>query len=407
MKPVMVVVLVDALGWRLAGSDPAFAPLLHERRPLATVLGFSSGALPTAFTGRPAREHGRWLMYRRAADAPGQSGPGVFRGFEWLKLLPARLRRSWRLSRALTSLVERRGVRGYFNLYEVPRDELAAFDLPERDDIFVPGGLPADSLWDALERRQVPWRGWNWRTAEDDARAQALACLERGREDLLFLYTARLDALLHHEGSRGPGVRRALEAWSAWFADANAAARRAGREAWLYLCSDHGMVDVERTVDLMARVAALPWQRGRDYVAFFDSTMARFWWRTPAARDAVRAALAAEPSGRWLSAEELQREGADFADHRYGEDIFLLDPGVLLVPSFMGSAPVAAMHGYDPAHPDMAGVLAANRPLPPDVTHLSQLRAFLERELDAQARAVAAEAGRAPGDSLRRAESLS
>ncbi len=388
----MVVVLVDALGWRLAGADPAFAPLLPERRPFATVLGFSAGALPTAFTGRPAREHGRWLMYQRAGAGSGRPGAGVFRGFEWLKLLPARLRRSWRLSRALASLVQRRGVRGYFDLYEVPVDELAAFDLAERDDIFAPRGLPADSLWDALERRGVPWRGWNWRTPEDDARAQALTCLERGHEDFLFLYTARVDALLHHEGARGAGVRRALDSWSAWFADAQAAARRAGREAWLYLCSDHGMVDVTRTVDLMAKLAALPWKRGRDYVAFFDSTMARFWWRGTGARDAIRAALAAEPVGHWLAPEELAREGADFADHRYGEDIFLLDPGVLLVPSFMGRAPVAAMHGYDPAHPDMAGLLASNRPLPPEVTHLSQLRDFLERELDRAARADANEA---------------
>ena len=379
----MVVVLVDALGWRLAGTHPAFAPRLSERRPLATVLGFSSGALPTAFTGRPAREHGRWLMYQREA------GHSVFRGFEWLRLLPTRVRQSWRLSRWLTALVSRRGVRGYFDLYDVPRDELASFDLPERGDIFAPGGLPGDSLWDTLERRGVAWRGWNWRTPEDQARREALDCLERGREDFLFVYGALLDARLHHEGSHGAGVRQSLDAWSAWFDEAHAAARSAGREAWLYLCSDHGMVDVERTVDVMARVAALPWRRGRDYVAFYDSTMARFWWRRAGARDAIRAALAREPAGRWLTAEELTRAGADFADHRYGEDLFLLEPGALLVPSFMGRTAVAAMHGYDPAHPDMAVLLASNRPLPPEVTHLADLRGFLEHELELLERADA------------------
>jgi hypothetical protein len=133
----------------------------------------------------------------------------------------------------------------------------------------------------------------------------------------------------------------------------------------------------------MARVAALPFRRGRDYIAFFDSTMARFWWRGPEARDAIRRALDAEPRGRWLSKAELANEGVAFADARYGDDVFLLEPGALLVPSFMGRDPVAAMHGYDPAHPDMAGILAANRPLPADVTHLAHLRRFLERELDA------------------------
>src|SRR5262249_46626716 len=137
----MVVVLVDALGWTLAGRDPRVAPRLSQRRPLATVLGFSSGALPTAFTGRRADQHGRWLMYARAGAR------GVFRGFGALRWLPQRVRASHRMTRLLEWVVARRGVRGYFNLYEVPREELAAFDLPERDDIFAAGGLPCESLW--------------------------------------------------------------------------------------------------------------------------------------------------------------------------------------------------------------------------------------------------------------------
>ena len=376
MKPVMIVVLVDALGWTLAERASGFAPALPARRPLATVLGFSTGALPTAFTGRMASEHGRWLMYARAR------GSGVFRGFGALRALPRRVRTSLRLTRLLERVVAGRGVRGYFNLYDVPREELAAFDLPERDDIFSAGGLPVDSLWDALERKGAAWRGWNWRTPEAEARAQALGELAGGRLDFLFLYSAALDARLHHEGSRGASVQASLAEWSAWFDAAATAARRGGREPWLYLCSDHGMVDVRATVDVMARVAALPFRRGRDYLAFYDSTMARFWWRDAAARDRIRQALAAEPRGRWLSREQMAREGVAFADARFGDDVFLLEPGALMVPSFMGGAPVAAMHGYDPAHPDMAGILAANRPLPADVTHLAQLRSFLERELD-------------------------
>ena len=389
MKPVMVVVLVDAFGWTLAAREPGFAPALPERRPLATVLGFSTGALPTAFTGRPASEHGRWLMYARARER------SVFRGFGALRALPARVRNSVRLTRLLERIVAARGVRGYFNLYDVPREELPAFDLPERDDIFTAGGLPVDSLWDALDRRGVAWRGWNWRTPEPEARAQALAELASGRLDFLFLYSAVLDARLHHEGSRGAGVKASVREWSAWFDAAVAAAARGGREPWLYLCSDHGMVDVRGTVDVMARVAAVPYRRGRDYLAFYDSTMARFWWRDPAARDAIRRALEAEPGGRWLSKDELAREGVAFTDARYGDDVFLLAPGELMVPSFMGQAPVAAMHGYDPAHPDMAGLLAANRPLPADVTHLSHLRSFLEHELDAALGASAQRVGAA------------
>lgn len=378
MKPVLVVLFVDALGWRLAGRRADFAAGLAHRREIATILGFSSGALPTAFTGRLPREHGRWLMYRRAN---GSAGP--FRGFGALGLLPARLRRSWRLSRALTGLVKRRGVQGYFNLYEVPVAELPRFDLAEKADIFAPGGLPGDSIWDTLESRGVRWRGWNWRTPEAVALAEARTRLASGEDDLLFVYTADLDALLHHEGSGGAGVRERVAAYDAWIRDVLAAGGAAGRPVWLYLCSDHGMVDVVEHVDVMARVRALPLSPGRDYLAFYDSTMARFWWSSRRARSLVRDALAREPRGRWLEPAELAAEGADFADHEYGDDVFLLRPGALLLPSYMGSRPVAAMHGYDAAHPDMTAMLASNRPLPPDVTHLAHLRGFLERELAA------------------------
>ena len=145
MRRRLAVLLVDALGWELAARTPGFAAELPHRRRIETILGFSSGALPTLFTGRLPSEHGRWLMYRRA------EGAGTpFRGFRWLGLLPPRLRRSWKFSVLLTRLVARRGVRGYFSLYQVPRELLEEFDLAERDDIFVPGGLPGDSLWDAV-----------------------------------------------------------------------------------------------------------------------------------------------------------------------------------------------------------------------------------------------------------------
>jgi hypothetical protein len=377
-----VIVFVDALGWRLANSFPGFVPALGHRREIATILGFSSGALPTAFSGRPPREHGRWLMYRRAA-----ANGGVFRGFERFAWLPPRLRRSWRLRQWLADRVASRGVRGYFNLYEVPLDELARFDLAERDDLFAPGGLPVDTLWDAFSRRGVAWRGWNWRTPEAAAMAELTARLGEGREDVLFLYTADLDALLHHEGTGGTRVRERLRTYDA-FVRSLAETPPGARPRWVYLCSDHGMVDVSECVDVMSALAPLAVRRGRDYDAFFDSTMARFWWRHAGAREAVHAALAGEGRGHWLAAEELAREGADFPERDYGEDIFLLRPGALLVPSFMGSRPVAAMHGYDPGHPDMTALLASNRPLPGDVRHLADLRGFFERELDAAAGAA-------------------
>jgi hypothetical protein len=374
----MVVLLVDALGWELASSRPDLGAGLGHRRRLETVLGFSSGALPTLFTGRAPSEHGRFLMYRRATG-----GRTPFRGFGLTRWLPARLRRSWRLGRWLRAEVSRRGVRGYFELYDVPRELLPFFDLPERDDIFAPGGLPGGTLWDTLEDSGLRWRGWNWRTAEAESIAALERAVESGGEDVLFLYTADLDALLHREGSRGAGVRDRIGRYAALIERLEAAAARRGEALWLYLLSDHGMVDVTRTVDVPAALDALDVRWPRDYVPFLDSTFARFWWRDPAARGPVRAALERLGGGHWLDEAALRGWGTHFPDGAYGDDLFLCDPGVLVLPSFMGREAVAAMHGYDPAHPDMAAMLWSNRPIAADVTGLADVRRHLEHELSA------------------------
>lgn len=377
-----VLLVVDALGWELARGAPGFARGLRSRRRLETVLGFSTGALPTLFTGRMPAEHGRWVMYRRAGPV------SCFRGFGALRWLPRRARDSWRLGRVLHRVVQRRGVRGYFQLYEVPRSLLERFDLGERDDIFAPGGLPVDSLWDSLARRGLPWAHWDWRTPEPVAMAALERRLTDGDERLLVLYTADLDALLHREGSGGTGVRERLARYSVWLERLESLARARGDTLWLYVVSDHGMVDVARHVDVMGRLASLAPKMPRDYLAFYDSTMARFWWGEPRARELVRAKLGGLP-GRWLETEALARMGCGFADRAYGDDVFLLEPGVLLVPSFMGSAPVAAMHGYDPSHPDMAALLLSNRPVREGVTRLADVRGWLEDELDALGREAA------------------
>ena len=93
--------------------------------------------------------------------------------------------------------------------------------------------------------------------------------------------------------------------------------------------------------------------------------------------------------GRWLDPRELREQGCAFPLHDYGDDVFLLDPGALMVPSFMGHGSLAAMHGYDPAHPDMAALLWSNRPVPDFAGHIADVRDVLEASLDALLREAA------------------
>jgi hypothetical protein len=88
--------------------------------------------------------------------------------------------------------------------------------------------------------------------------------------------------------------------------------------------------------------------------------MARFWFLKSSAEKTIVAALQSHPDGRWLTDETLAGWGCDFPDMRYGHRYFLMNPGVLLNPSFMGRFPLAGMHGFDPAHEDSVAFFATN-----------------------------------------------
>jgi hypothetical protein len=107
------------------------------------------------------------------------------------------------------------------------------------------------------------------------------------------------------------------------------------------------MTPVERDVDLWGALERAGKRLGRDYLAFFDSTMARLWCDDDVLEEAERH-LGETGTGRRLSRQDLERYGCAFPDDRYGRHVLLADPGVMIVPSFMGSERIAAMHGYDP-----------------------------------------------------------
>jgi hypothetical protein len=137
----------------------------------------------------------------------------------------------------------------------------------------------------------------------------------------------------------------------------------------LSVFSDHGMTDVTDHRDLLGLLERAGLRRGRDFQGFLDSTVARFW--RIADRPRLLEALGAATWGRVLDPETLASWGVDFPGGAYGDLFFLADPGVLILPSDMGRAPLAAMHGYHPDHPTSDACLLADRTLPLAADHIT------------------------------------
>jgi hypothetical protein len=107
--------------------------------------------------------------------------------------------------------------------------------------------------------------------------------------------------------------------------------------------------------------------------------MARFWFFNDRARQLIHEVLGKVPEGRILPDDELRRCRVLFADRHFGETVFLMREGVLIVPSHMGERPIRAMHGYHPTDPQSYATLCTNRPaIPGDVTHIPHIYRLME-----------------------------
>jgi Type I phosphodiesterase / nucleotide pyrophosphatase len=372
-----IYVLVDALGWEIVRERPFLDDILVDRRWLATVLGYSSGAIPTLLSGRLPQEHGHWnCFYHAPAASP----------FRWMKTLDG-LPRSLvenRVSRRVLKSAARRlsGYSGYFSLYDYPVKHLPLFDLTEKRDIYQPGGLDCPSIFDTMRAAGIPYECYTYHGHTDEeilALAPGRAATSDAR--VLFLYLSGLDHYLHYHVHDAAGVTATLAWYEAGLRRVWEAASRTHADVRMFVFSDHGMTPVRWTYDLRRDVDTLGLETPRDYLSAYDSTMARFWVWTDRARARLTDLLGDHPCGTLLSRTELERLGVWFDDGRYYHMLFLMKPGMLLSPSDMGAIRFAGMHGYHPSEPTADAVLLATHPVDKAVDHITGVHGALLEDL--------------------------
>ena len=376
---VSIYILVDALGWEVLRNRPFLDDVLKERRKLDTILGYSSGAIPTLLTGQYPDEHGHWnLFYRSPNTSP-------FRWTKSLMWLPRWLRED-RIVRRGVKEVSRRlsGYSGYFAIYNLPIDRIGFYDICETSDIYQPGGLaPARSIFDRLVESGTPYDCYNYHRYRDEQTLDRVPHrLRESDTSVYFLYLSEIDSFLHFHVSEPDQVTARLK----WYEERlrriiDAAAAR-WRNVRVYLFSDHGMTPIRGTENLMPMVADLGLSIPNDYLPAYDSTMARFWVNSDRADTTLRRFLGSLPFGRLLSQSDMDKLRITFNDDRYGHLVFVMQPGTLICPSDMGRVRFDGMHGFHPDDdPDAAASLLSTEPLPPHVQHISDVHSVLMSDL--------------------------
>jgi hypothetical protein len=378
MKALLpLFVFIDACGWEVIKNDPFVEGLAPNRRRLDSVFGYSSACVPSILSGSWPQDHRNWCYF---VYDPHHS---PFRSLRWLRWLPEALtsRRRFRrwLSRALKAQLK---FKGYFDLYNIPFGRIAAYDFSEKKSPLQPGGMNrGPNIFDYLRSRAISYHVSEPEEAESKNTASLINDIEAENIDFAFLYWPALDGLLHRVGNQSPEIGPKLREYEEQLERIHRIAERHYAEVRLYIFSDHGMANCDELLDLKAEIDALPTREGPDYAVVYDSTMARFWFFNPRARWLVSERLKQIPQGRVLPDAELQDMKTFFPDRYFGELIFLVKEGVLIVPSHMGARPIRAMHGYHPTDPHSYAALCTNQPeLPDEVRAIPDMFRLMTRD---------------------------
>jgi hypothetical protein len=239
------------------------------------------------------------------------------------------------------------------------------FNWAEKRNIYERRSIAgAPSIFDKLAECGIPYCVYSYHQwTDEEILKRARNDIQTGKASFFFLYLSEMDMFLHNHCKDSKELEGRLGWYAAGLWQLFETARKLDSEATFTVFSDHGMTPVHHHFDVVKDVERLGFVMPNDYLAVYDSTMARFWFFSEKAGHDVAACLQELPCGRILVDDELQELGVFFPDRRYGELIFLLHPGWLLSRSdFNGRGWMpAGMHGYHPEDPYSDAIFLSTR----------------------------------------------
>ena len=326
-KKLVIHTFIDAFGYEIYRQYPDFLKgIATNSKPLKSVLGFTNTCLPSILSGQYPQEHEQASLFFYSDNSP----------FKWMKplsILPGFFDR-FRVRNILSKVVKRiHNYTGYFQLYSIPFDKLCYFDFTEKRDYFVPGA-PFNTIFDYCVENNIEYHCSNWRKSESENLKAIKQSIKEAKVNFAWLYLPSLDATMHAHGTDSQATKDKVAYLDKELRDVYEEALKYYDEVSFYVFSDHGMYDVTTGYDLISDIDALGLEYGEDYVAMYDSTMARFWFKNETAKEKITKALILVKEGVILGNDDLKRVKTYFEDGRFGELFFLMNPKVMINPSY-------------------------------------------------------------------------
>lgn len=334
---MIFVLFVDAVGFHYS-SDPDIRNQLTKLFkcvvPAQSLLAYSSGIHASIWTSDYISHHGKWLNYG-------------LRSFPSHEIKISQI--TWKLKSLVTFLSKK--LSSQHNQYYIPREISKFFERIEYDfkKPFYHEELP--SLFRIMDENDVKFHFCTCEKVEE----MALLKLEN---ELNIAFLDEIDALGHKYGPYSPLIKQKILK----LLNELETMRKKHDELSLIMFSDHGMQEVKQRFDVIKELNLLEnsgLRLGKDYIAFLDATMARFWFRSQNAKQTISSSFSNAP-GHILSDNEIQNYKVPVND-RFGNLVFLVDPGVEIFPNFFHpyyASYIKGLHGYAPETDSSYGIFA-------------------------------------------------
>jgi predicted AlkP superfamily pyrophosphatase or phosphodiesterase len=372
MSKIDIFIFVDALGYEILNLHPTFLKSFKHRKPVEMQFGYSSTALPTILTGERPDKHNHFsFFYYDPCSSPFKKSLTI----SLCKLLPEKIQYWWRFRIYLSKLMKKLlGYSGYFQLYNINLKDVGVINYCEKEDIFSNNAFKGiDNLKDILDRSDKEYFITPWQNPEDLNHELAMKQIEDKSIDFLFMYKAKLDSVLHNNEIQSSEVEKLLKKYEYQITELYNLAKDNYEDFNITIISDHGMTPFTEKINLKKSLEELDVTLKEDYFAIYDSTMLRLWYFNKKSEKLIKDLLKTKfkEYGHILSYDEKCKGGINFKNSKYGEDIFLVKPGVQIVPSDMGKKELRGMHGYHPSDKYSNAAIMSLTPIPEYIKHVS------------------------------------
>ena len=265
-----------------------------------------------------------------------------------------------RVLRRLLKLISKR-----IKTARIPYHLLKFFSCPTRGCIDGPKFAKSDTVFELLQKAGRTWLYHGFPKYRVD-----MNCVAKRVErdlfpslDFAFLHIGDLDGEGHQHGPESEEIFNALKRIDKGIEGIVNVAKNRFKEVNFVIMGDHGMTSVNRLLNIWGQLKKLQVRLKKDYLVFFDSTMVRFWFFSDRAEKSIVDFLNGIKDGHILNQKERNKYHLNYSHNKFGDIIFLVDPGVLIYPNFyQNKKPVKGMHGYAPETPDQQSALLIHSP---------------------------------------------